>query len=224
MKFAVLSLLGAAALAQTPPAQSPPSQSEEGIRQQMESSLERQRESVRKQIKLASVAGPSWYIVPWPWQDWPLPLPAPLSPEGAASSMGWRPDCEPLRPDEVEPLVKEAAAAHRVDAAVVRAVMRQESAFYPCAASSKGALGLMQLMPETASSLQVADPFDPRENVHAGARFLASLLNRYGGDLRLALAAYNAGASRVDDYKGVPPFRETRDYVGAILGALGASQ
>lgn len=190
----------------------------------MEASLERQRESVRKQVKLASVTGPSWYVVPWPRQDWPLPLPAPPSPEGAVSSMGWRPDCEPLRPDEVEPLVKEAAAAHRIDAAVVRAVMRQESAFYPCATSSKGALGLMQLMPETASSLQVADPLDPRENVHAGTRFLAALLNRYGGDLRLALAAYNAGAARVDDYKGVPPFRETRDYVGAILGALGVNQ
>lgn len=190
------------------------SSAQDQVRERMETSLNQQRESVRKQIALAKPAEPSWYTVPWPKLDWPLPV------STATTSAGWRANCEPLKPAEVEPLLREAAATHGLETAVLRAVMERESAFYPCATSSKGALGLMQLMPQTAADFGVVDPFDPRENMDAGAKLLASLLGRYAGDLKLALAAYNAGPARVDEHKGVPPFRETRDYIGSILGAI----
>jgi soluble lytic murein transglycosylase-like protein len=99
-------------------------------------------------------------------------------------------------------------------------VIRKESAFYPCAVSPKGALGLMQLMPATAEMLGVTDPFDPKQNVDAGAKFLKQLIEKYAGDLPLALSAYNAGPARVDTARGVPDIAETKNYVADILSSI----
>jgi soluble lytic murein transglycosylase-like protein len=102
-------------------------------------------------------------------------------------------------------------------------VIKQESAFRPCAISQKGAQGLMQLMPETVDQLGIKDPFDVKQNIDGGAKFLKELLTRYSGDLSLALGAYNAGAGKVDAAGGaIPPIAETEAYVKAILGDMKA--
>jgi hypothetical protein len=129
--------------------------------------------------------------------------------------------------DEVEPLAAaggdvralaiDAARRHGLDPALVLAVVGVESAFRPDAVSPKGAQGLMQLMPATAASLGVADPFDAAANLDGGAKHLQDLVERYHGDLNKALAAYNAGAGAVDRHGGVPPYAETRAYVGKVL-------
>ena len=113
-----------------------------------------------------------------------------------------------------------AAETHQVPAEIVREVARQESAFHPCAVSSKGAEGLMQLMPATQASLGVENPFDPEESLMAGAKLLRELLSRYKGSIPLALSAYNAGPTRVDRAYGIPQIAETRNYVAQILGRL----
>src|SRR5262249_2885260 len=100
------------------------------------------------------------------------------------------------------------------------AVIDEESAARPCAVSYQGAEGLMQLMPATAEQFDVTDPFDPRQNIAAGTKFLKFLLNKYGNDVGLALGAYNAGPSRVDQEGGIPPIPETINYVGDILRKL----
>jgi soluble lytic murein transglycosylase-like protein len=115
--------------------------------------------------------------------------------------------------DGVERLVREAAARHQVDPALVRAVIETESNWNPSAISRKGALGLMQLVPSTAQRFGVNDAFSPKQNVDAGVRYLKTLLERYNGNLDLALAAYNAGEGAVDRAHGVPAYRETRNYV-----------
>jgi soluble lytic murein transglycosylase-like protein len=117
-------------------------------------------------------------------------------------------------------LIKEAAAAYGVDENLIRAVMRAESAFNPLVVSPAGAQGLMQIMPQLAAEFGVTDPFDPRQNVMAGARYLRQLLDANRGNVRLTLASYNAGPGNVARYKGVPPFRETREYVKRITGYL----
>jgi len=109
------------------------------------------------------------------------------------------------------------AARHGVDPRLVEAVIRVESGGNPRAVSPKGAQGLMQLMPERASELGVQNPFEPRQNLEGGVRHLRDLLNRFGGDLRLALAAYNAGEEAVRAHNGIPPYRETQEYVRKIL-------
>jgi soluble lytic murein transglycosylase-like protein len=119
-----------------------------------------------------------------------------------------------------EPLVQEAAEYHGVDPDLVRAVVRTESAFDPTAVSTAGAQGLMQLMPELSEELGVKDPFDPRENVFAGVRYLRSLLDQHDGDEKLALASYNAGPGAVMRYNGVPPYPETEQYIRNINGLL----
>ena len=111
----------------------------------------------------------------------------------------------------------EAAALYAVPERLIRAVIRVESGFDPRAVSPKGARGLMQLMPETAAILGVRDPFDPRENIHAGTRHLRAMMVRFRYDLRLAVAAYNAGVKPVETYRGVPPYPETRRYVTQVL-------
>ena len=121
--------------------------------------------------------------------------------------------------DGVEKLVREAAERHRVDPALVRAVIETESNWNPAAISRKGAMGLMQLAPETALRLGVNDVFNPHQNVDAGVRYLKGLLERYNGNLDLALAAYNAGEGAVDRAHGVPAFRETRNYVQRVQDA-----
>jgi soluble lytic murein transglycosylase-like protein len=112
--------------------------------------------------------------------------------------------------------IERAAARHNVDPNLVRAVIKVESNFNPHAISRKGAMGLMQLMPDTARMLQVAHPFDPIENVDAGVRHLKQLLESFGGDLNRSLAAYNAGSNAVRRSNGIPPFAETRNYVRQI--------
>ncbi|MGQ9918377.1 MAG: lytic transglycosylase domain-containing protein [Bryobacteraceae bacterium] len=121
------------------------------------------------------------------------------------------------------PLFHHAASAYGLDPLLLRAVARQESAFKPCALSPAGAMGLMQLMPETASMLGVEDPFDAGQSIFGGARFLRFLLDRFQNDLALALSAYNAGPGAVERHGGMPPFAETRDYVSSVLQALGQS-
>jgi soluble lytic murein transglycosylase-like protein len=117
-----------------------------------------------------------------------------------------------------EPLIRRAAQAAAVRPELVRAVIVVESAFNPHAVSKRGAVGLMQLRPETARRYGVADAFDPEQNVAGGARYLRDLLERYGNNLELTLAAYNAGEGAVERYgRSVPPFAETRRYVPAVL-------
>jgi soluble lytic murein transglycosylase-like protein len=121
--------------------------------------------------------------------------------------------------DGAEKLVREAAERHHMDPALVRAVIETESGWNPGAKSRKGALGLMQLIPTTAVRFGVNDAFSPQQNVDAGVRYLKTLLQRYNGNLDLALAAYNAGEGAVDRAHGVPAFRETRDYVQKVQNA-----
>jgi membrane-bound lytic murein transglycosylase B len=118
--------------------------------------------------------------------------------------------------EEIDAAIDEAAARHNVDPSLVRSVIKVESNFNPNAVSRKGAMGLMQLMPATARSLNVSNPFDPQQNVDAGVRHLKRLLDNYGGDVRLSLAAYNAGAGAVARSAGIPRFAETRNYVRRI--------
>lgn len=124
---------------------------------------------------------------------------------------------------DLQALIQSTAARYSLDPSLLSAVVQQESGGNPNAVSPVGAQGLMQLMPETATSLGVADPFDPVQNLDGGARYLSSLLKQFGGDTSLALAAYNAGPGNVHKYGGIPPFAETQNYVSSILAALGVS-
>jgi soluble lytic murein transglycosylase-like protein len=120
----------------------------------------------------------------------------------------------------LEAMIDDAAAAHGISAHLIRAVVQAESAFDPAAVSPVGAQGLMQLMPTTATLMGVSDPFDARQNVFAGTKYLSQLLDRFDGDVALALAGYNAGPTRVARCRGIPPYRETRRYVAKIRGLL----
>lgn len=130
---------------------------------------------------------------------------------------------EPAYPSRLHPTldayVTEAATKYGVDPILVRAVAWQESRFRGSAVSPKGAIGVMQLMPSTASWLGV-NPHDPRDNIFGGVAYLGTLLDRFGGDVRLALAAYNAGPEAVTRHRGIPPYRETQNYVKAISERL----
>ena len=119
-----------------------------------------------------------------------------------------------------ENLIREAAKRYRVEPGLIRSVMQTESAFNPVAVSSAGAMGLMQLMPDLALELGVIDPFDPRENIMAGARHLRRLLDAHDGDVTLAVASYNAGEGTVARFGAVPPYPETQNYVMRVTRLL----
>ena len=125
---------------------------------------------------------------------------------------------KPFTQQEIDSAIDEAAARHNVDPSLVRALIKVESNFNPNAVSRKGAMGLMQLMPQTARQLNVTNPFDPEQNVEAGVRHLKQLMESFGGDVKLSLAAYNAGAGAVSRSGGIPHFPETRNYVRRITG------
>jgi len=124
---------------------------------------------------------------------------------------------DPARRKKFDPLIRDSARRHRVEPALVKAVIQAESDFVPYARSPKGALGLMQLMPATAHMHGVWQILDPRENVEGGVRHLRYLLDRYSGNVRLALAAYNAGVQAVAKHGGVPPYPETTAYLERVL-------
>ncbi len=181
----------------------------------------RQLDSVRRQAAAASRAAPAggflsasgsageFFATPWPWRWF-----------GSQTAADGQPACVTISRKQLDALIEEAARNEGFTPDLLRAVIRRESAFDPCAVSGKGALGLMQLMPETAEALGVTDVFDPEQNVRGGARYLGELLQRYHGDVALALAAYNAGPGRVARYDGLPPIPETIDYVRDILKDL----
>jgi soluble lytic murein transglycosylase-like protein len=129
-------------------------------------------------------------------------------------------DVRALQPERAyDDIIREAAAQYDLDPELIRAVMRAESAFNPLVVSPAGAQGLMQLMPGTAHSLGVQDPFDPFQNVLGGSRYLQQQLRRFGS-VEKALAAYNAGPGAVERYGGIPPYRETQNYVRRVMQLL----
>jgi soluble lytic murein transglycosylase-like protein len=127
------------------------------------------------------------------------------------------------RASQYDALIEENAAAHGLSPHLVRAVIQQESAFNPWAVSNKGAMGLMQLMPDTALELGVLHPYDPSENIRGGVKYLKGLLTKFAENVELALAAYNAGPTAVTRYGSVPPYRETQNYVTRIKNAVDAA-
>jgi soluble lytic murein transglycosylase-like protein len=126
-------------------------------------------------------------------------------------------DAQTAGPKRYDAEIGAAASKYGVDPALVRALIAQESGFDPTATSPAGAQGLMQLMPATARGFGVTDPYDPAQSIDAGTRYLGGQLDRFGGDVRLALAAYNAGPGAVERFGGVPPYAETQRYVENVL-------
>jgi soluble lytic murein transglycosylase-like protein len=120
-------------------------------------------------------------------------------------------------------IVEEAAKTYKLDPRMIKAVMEAESAFNAMAVSPVGALGLMQLMPDVAEELGATDPLDPRQNIMAGSKYLKQLLDAHDGNVRLALASYNAGPGNVAKYRAIPPFKETRNYVKKVTGLIADS-
>lgn len=121
-------------------------------------------------------------------------------------------------PDSLNDYFDEAADTYDVDVNLLKSIAKTESGFQADATSSAGAMGIMQLMPSTASSLGVTNAYDARENILGGAKYISQLLTQYNGDTSLALAAYNAGSGNVEKYGGIPPFTETQNYVAKVLG------
>ncbi|MGB4782511.1 transglycosylase SLT domain-containing protein [Candidatus Methylomirabilis sp.] len=142
---------------------------------------------------------------------------APTTPQARLLQPGVLPRTAKLTAANMSELIDAFAAESELDPALIRAVIQVESNFNRKAVSPKGAQGLMQLMPATIWRLSVGDAYDPHENIGAGVRYLRQLMDRFQGDVTLALAAYNAGENAVLRYKGVPPYKETRDYVTKIL-------
>jgi soluble lytic murein transglycosylase-like protein len=160
-----------------------------------------QRASVRRQAKMSAPVAGAFFET--------------FDPEPEDSA-----ECEPLPLLRRRSLIDRSAKREGIRPELIEAVMEQESGFRPCSVSSRGAVGLMQLMPATSTKLGVSDPFDSEQNVAGGAALLKELLDRYSGDLDRVLGAYNAGTVRVDEAGGVPAIPETTRYVEKILGRL----
>jgi soluble lytic murein transglycosylase-like protein len=167
------------------------------------SAVEQQRAAAQKQAENTGAR-----LKPW----------GEVTVEAGPSFEAANPQCDALAESIATPLVDGAAKEQGVDSKLLRAVIDQESGFHPCAISPKGAQGLMQLMPGTAAVFQVGDPFDPKENIQAGAKYLKQLLDKNGGDIAKALGAYNAGPNADDPAAKIP---ETKAYVDAILVKMG---
>jgi soluble lytic murein transglycosylase-like protein len=198
--------------AQTAPPSADPIALQRAAAEAMRKSLDLQKASIQRQLQQDRPATDTFFQ---------LPRPATLGATAPASAVAAPvPECDPLPAAQVDALVDSAATRESLDGDLIRGVIRQESAFRPCAVSSKGAVGLMQLMPETALQFGVMNPFDPIQNVDGGAKLLKQLLVRYGGDLSKTLGAYNAGPARVDAVDGVPKIPETQDYIQQILSML----
>ena len=184
----------------SPPANPPPAKTPQSAMEKQAAAVAAQRLAVKQQHDS---------VVPWmlatPRND------APSGIEGAAE------DCDPIGDPELTPLIASAAQQHGVEPKLLRGVIEQESGFHACAVSAKGAMGLMQLMPATVDQFKVDNVFDPKQNIEAGATYLRQLLDKYKDDLKLALAAYNAGPTTVDKTGGIPDIKETRDYVEAVM-------
>lgn len=162
--------------------------------------------------------------VPWPPEPEPEPPPAGQPQLSPLPLFSWRFDPSHDVPSvPYGELIYRAAKKHQLNPSLVAALVRTESAFRATAMSPKGARGLMQLMPATGSrfGLRTRDLYEPAKNLEAGSKYLAWLLERFKSDLELALAAYNAGEHAVDRHRGVPPYRETRNYIQRIYGLLG---
>jgi soluble lytic murein transglycosylase-like protein len=184
-------------------AQPSPSAQAERVRAQMAESIAKQQASVQQQLQA---------VVPYKehpqWRLPALPLYAPAF------------DCDPVPEPDLGKMITRAAQDHQVNPAIIREVARQESAFRSCAVSPAGAIGLMQLMPSTQVQFAVRNPLDAQESLTAGTKLLKQLLDRYHGDVGLALAAYNAGSAEVDRTSAIPLIPETQNYVSVILQRL----
>ncbi len=141
-------------------------------------------------------------------------------PEPAAADADQDDDSSTLQSTPYGEIISALSEAHGVDPMLVRALIQVESGYRPRARSRKGAIGLMQLMPQTLRDYNVRNPFDPRSNIEAGVKHLKTLIDKFGVT-ELALAAYNAGPGAVEKFKGIPPYRETRNYVSRILALAG---
>jgi soluble lytic murein transglycosylase-like protein len=188
---------------ESPPAKPPPAKPAETL----QSAMEKQRAAIA--IQRLAVKKQHDSLVPWM-------LGTPRS-EAASESDGAAEDCDPIGDPELTPLITSAAQQHGVEPKLLRGVIEQESAFRACAISAKGAMGLMQLMPATVDQFKVDNVFDPKQNIDAGATYLRQLLDKYQDDIKLALAAYNAGPTTVDKMAGIPDIKETRDYVEGVI-------
>lgn len=196
--------------------------------EKMHPSVETQKNSVRRQVEQARPALPKPPVADGPAVLKPVEPVAPLPdfftipwtepmifPTNTAEN-----NCPSVPRTQLSGWIQQAADREGLSTDLLHAVINKESAYQPCAVSSKGAMGLMQLMPQTADSLNVQNPFNPKENIDGGSHLLRSLLDRYGNNLALALGAYNAGPGAVDRSGGVPAYPETQRYVSEILSRL----
>lgn len=177
------------------------------VRAAMEASLAKQRAAVQTQAKTVGAS-----MIPWT----PPTASAPVQ----RDSILMMPQCDPVALPELASMIDSASDKTGVAPSIIREVARQESGFRPCAVSPKGAQGLMQLMPSTQDQFKIVDPFNPMASIDAGTKLLRQLLDRYHGDVSLALSAYNAGAGAVDKAGGIPNIPETQSYVSTILSRI----
>ncbi|HEV8020726.1 MAG TPA: lytic transglycosylase domain-containing protein [Candidatus Lustribacter sp.] len=176
--------------------------------------------AIQNRIAEISGAPPAGAVVPAPTGGFNAALAQALMPELMPPDTAAPDAPAPVPPEQINQLVQQNADIWQVDPALIKSVIANESSFNANATSPVGAQGLMQLMPETAASLGVKNPYDPAQNVAGGTRYLRGLLDRFKGDTRLAVAAYNAGPNAVEKYGDVPPYAETQNYVQNVLGSL----